>query len=203
MTTVKRKAIFLDKDGTLIPDVPYNVNPSLITLQDGVIEGLQLLKSRGYFFVVISNQAGVARGYFKLEDLEAVKKKLDFLFKEGGIDIEAYYFCPHHPKGSVPEYSIACNCRKPEPGMILKAAKDLDINTQQSWMVGDILNDVEAGNKAGCKTVLLDIGNETEWVDGNFRQPTYTASNFFEAAQFISGDLIETKKEDGEKLGAR
>lgn len=193
MTIVKRKAIFLDKDGTLIPDVPYNVNPDLITLQDGVIKGLQLLKSRGYIFVVISNQAGVARGYFKLEDLEAVKKKLDILFNEEGIEIEAYYFCPHHPLGEVPKYSVACDCRKPEPGMILKAAKELHIETEKSWMIGDILNDVEAGSKAGCKTILLDIGNETEWVEGPSRKPTFIASKFLQAARFISNDPTETK----------
>ena len=183
--TAKRKAIFLDKDGTLIPDVPYNVNPDFISLQKGVVEGLKLLKDHGYVFAVISNQAGVARGYFKFNDLEKVKEKLNLLLNPQGIQIEGYYFCPHHPLGKVPEYSIACSCRKPEPGMILKAARDLEIDTPKSWMIGDILNDVEAGNKAGCKTILLDIGNETEWIDGLFRKPTFVASDFLQAAQFI------------------
>ncbi|HEX8676435.1 MAG TPA: HAD family hydrolase [Segetibacter sp.] len=184
--TAKRKAIFLDKDGTLIPDVPYNVNPDFISLQKGVVEGLKLLKDHGYVFAVISNQAGVARGYFKFDDLEKVKEKLNLLLNQEGIQIEGYYFCPHHPLGKVPEYSIACSCRKPEPGMILKAARDLEIDTQKSWMIGDILNDVEAGNKAGCKTILLDIGNETEWVEGLFRKPTFVAFDFLQAARFIS-----------------
>jgi len=185
--TDKRKAIFLDKDGTLIPDVPYNVNPDLISLQPGVIEGLKLLKDTGYVFAVISNQAGVARGYFKYEDLQKVEDKLNLLLNEEGIQIEKYYFCPHHPLGKVPEYSIACNCRKPEPGMILQAAKDMQVDAAQSWMIGDILNDVEAGNRAGCKTVLLDIGNETEWIEGPFRKPTFVASDFLQAARFICG----------------
>src|SRR3954468_9284166 len=129
----KRKAIFLDKDGTLIPDVPYNVNPDLISLQRGVIEGLKLLKDTGYVFAVISNQAGVARGYFKYEDLQKVEDKLNLLLNKEGIQIETYYFCPHHPLGKVPEYSIACNCRKPEPGMILQAAKDMQVDASQSW----------------------------------------------------------------------
>lgn len=183
--TEKRKAIFLDKDGTLIPDVPYNVNPDLITLQPGVIEGLQLLKDNGYIFIVISNQAGVARGYFKYEKLGNVKDKLNLLLNKEGIQIEGYYFCPHHPLGKVPEYAFACRCRKPEPGMILQAAKDLEIDRDKSWMIGDILNDVEAGNRAGCKTVLLDIGNETEWIEGTFRTPTFAASSFLQAARFI------------------
>ena len=191
--TAKRKAIFLDKDGTLIPDVPYNVNPDFISLQKGVVEGLKLLKDRGYVFAVISNQAGVARGYFKVDDLEKVKEKLSLLLHQEGIQIEGYYFCPHHPLGKVPEYSIACSCRKPEPGMILKAARDLEIDTPKSWMIGDILNDVEAGNKAGCKTILLDIGNETEWVEGLFRKPTFVASDFLQAARFICNVSNDTR----------
>ena len=185
---LKRKAIFLDKDGTLIPDVPYNVNPKLITLQDGVIEGLKLLKEKGYIFTVISNQGGVAKGYFEFKELKGVEKKLNFLLNKEDIDIAAYYFCPHHPNGKIADYSTICDCRKPAPGMIFKAAEDLDINIGKSWMIGDILNDVEAGNKAGCKTVLLDIGNETEWLEGDFRKPDYTAANFLEAARFICNE---------------
>ncbi len=191
--TKKRKAIFLDKDGTLIPDIPYNINPDLIILQPGVVEGLKLLKEEGYIFAVISNQAGVARGYFKYADLEKVEQKLDLLLNKEGIQIEGYYFCPHHPLGVIAEYATACDCRKPEPGMILKAAKDLQIDTEKSWMIGDILNDVEAGNRAGCKTVLLDLGYETEWVKGNFRIPTFVATDFLNAARFICNhhtDLI-------------
>jgi D-glycero-D-manno-heptose 1,7-bisphosphate phosphatase len=183
--TAKRKAVFLDKDGTLIPDVPYNVNPAIITLQYGVIEGLKLLKENGYIFIVISNQAGVARGYFKYNELEKVSEKLDLLFDKEGIQIEGYYFCPHHPLGKVTEYAIDCDCRKPAPGMILRAAKDLQVDTERSWMIGDILNDVEAGNKAGCKSILLNISNETEWIEGNFRTPTFAATDFLQAALYI------------------
>src|SRR5438105_3591841 len=142
----KRKAVFLDKDGTLIPDIPYNVNPDLITLQEGVIEGLQLLQEQEYLLVVISNQAGVARGYFQLDDLKKVRQKIDLLVSEGGIQIDRYYFCPHHPEGRIAEFAHKCECRKPRPGMILKALQELDIDAGNSWMIGDILNDVEAGN---------------------------------------------------------
>lgn len=183
--TAKRKAVFLDKDGTLIPDIPYNVNPDLITLQPGVTEGLKLLKNQGYIFIVISNQAGVARGYFKYNELKKVEDKLNLLLNKEEIRIERYYFCPHHPSGTVTGLAIECNCRKPKPGMILQAATDLDIDPKESWMIGDILNDVEAGNRAGCKTILLDIGNETEWLEGNFRKPAFLASDFLQAARFI------------------
>ena len=199
----KRKAIFLDKDGTLIPDVPYNVDPDLIILQPGVIEGLKLLKEVGYVFIVISNQAGVARGYFKYNELEKVEGKLNLLLNQEEIQIERFYFCPHHPKGKIAEYAITCDCRKPEPGMILKAAKDLQIDTAESWMIGDILNDVEAGNKAGCKTILLDIGNETEWIEGSFRKPTFVASDFLHAARFICDNSNDTSLLNEKKLEAR
>lgn len=198
----ERKAVFLDKDGTLIPDVPYNVNPDLISLEDGVLEGLQLLQKAGYIFIVISNQAGVARGYFQINELEKVKQKIDLLMNVEEIKIERYYFCPHHPEGKIDEYAKFCECRKPKPGMILQAAKDLEISLAHSWMVGDILNDVEAGNSAGCRTVIIDNGNETEWIEGAFRTPTYVAANFLSAARFILDNPSETKELNDKKLAA-
>jgi D,D-heptose 1,7-bisphosphate phosphatase len=196
----KRKAVFLDKDGTIIPDIPYNVDPELITLADGVIEGMKLLKAEEYIFVVISNQAGVAKGLFELDKLEKVKHKLDLLFFSNGIKIESYYFCPHHPIGIIQKYAIECKCRKPAPGMILQAANDLQINVSASWMIGDILNDVEAGNRAGCRTCLIDNGNETEWVKGPFRTPTFISANFLEAAKHICKASIQTPTLNDEKL---
>lgn len=198
----KKKAIFLDKDGTIIPDIPYNVNPDLITLNNGVIEGLKLLKERDYTFVVVSNQAGVARGYFKYDELSKVQQKLDSMFAEEGIQIDAYYFCPHHTEGKIAEYAVKCNCRKPEPGMILKAAEELQIDVRQSWMIGDILNDVEAGNKAGSRTILIDNGNETEWIKGSFREPTHVAKDFLNAADFIYNNPFEPYELNDKKLAA-
>lgn len=198
----ERKAVFLDKDGTLIPDVPYNVNPELIVLEDGVVEGLKLLQKAGYVLVVISNQAGVARGYFHIDELKKVKQKIDLLLNQEGIEIEKYYFCPHHIQGKVAEYTKACECRKPGPGMILQAARDLEISTEQSWMIGDILNDVEAGNRAGCRTIILNNRNETEWVEGAYRTPTFKATNFLSAAQFILNNPFDNQLLNDKKLAA-
>ncbi|MCW3080074.1 HAD family hydrolase [Segetibacter sp.] len=198
----ERKVVFLDKDGTLIPDVPYNVNPDLVSLEPGVVEGLKLLKKEGYIFVVISNQAGVARGYFQINELEKVKQKIDLLLNTKGIEIEKYYFCPHHTDGKVQEYTLACECRKPKPGMILQATKDLEISVVQSWMIGDILHDAEAGNRAGCRSIVINNGNETEWVEGPFRTPTYIAENFLDAAKFICANSHETKELNDTKLAA-
>lgn len=180
------KAIFIDKDGTLIPDIPYNVNSDLITLNEGVIEGLKLLKAQGYIFIMISNQSGVARGYFKETDLIDVKNKVQDLLSADDIQFEDFYWSLNHPQGTVEKYAITCNFRKPKPGMILQAAEEHQIDLKNSWMIGDILNDVEAGKRAGCQTVLIDNGNETEWIAGEFRTPDYKAKNFFQAAAFIT-----------------
>ncbi|MFQ4144075.1 HAD family hydrolase [Chlorogloeopsis sp. ULAP02] len=183
------KAVFLDKDGTLIEDVPYNVSPDLIELTQGAIEALQLLQAHEYKLIVISNQSGVARGYFPESGLVGVKEHLFKLFSEQGVTLDGFYYCPHHPDGVVSEYAITCDCRKPEPGLILRAACEHNIDLQNSWFIGDILNDVEAGNRVGCKTILIDNGNETEWLLSGMRIPHYTVADLITAAQVIIRNL--------------
>lgn len=182
---MKNKAIFLDKDGTLIPDIPYNVDLKLITLQADAIEGLKRLQAAGYLFIVVSNQSGVARGIFEENMLEGVEQRIRQMLSAHGIELTAFYYCPHHPEGVVPGLNTDCNCRKPEPGMLFTAAEEHHIDLGASWMIGDILNDVEAGNRAGCSTVLIDNGNETEWVSGHHRVPTVIAKSIDEAAILI------------------
>lgn len=180
-----RKAVFLDKDGTLIVDVPYNINPALMVLSDHCLTGLARLQNEGYLLVVVSNQAGVARGYFAEPALKAVEQRLKEMLAAAGIHLSGFYYCPHHPDGTVKSLAIQCDCRKPAPGMLLKAAADLHIDLKASWMMGDILNDVEAGNRAGCKSILIDNGNETEWELNEFREPSIKVGNIDEAADHI------------------
>lgn len=180
-----KKAIFLDKDGTLIPDIPYNVDPGLITLEANTVYGLQQLQEAGYLFIIISNQSGVARGFFTEDKLQNVEEKIAQIFSDNELLLSGFYYCPHHPDGIVPGYNIQCDCRKPEPGMLIKAAEELGIDLNRSWMIGDILNDVEAGNRAGCKTVLIDNGNETEWLTGDYREPALICKTINEAATKI------------------
>ncbi|MBZ2208446.1 D-glycero-alpha-D-manno-heptose-1,7-bisphosphate 7-phosphatase [Massilia soli] len=180
------KAIFLDKDGTLIDDLPYNVEQRRITLCAGAGAGLRLLARLDYRLFVVTNQDGVAHGYFSDEDVEGVAHRLaDLLFRER-LPLEGFYYCPHHPDGSVAPYARECNCRKPRPGMLLQAAHDHDIDLRASWMIGDILHDVEAGNRAGCRTLLIDNGNETEWRLGPKRIPTRMAPDLYAAAVLIA-----------------
>jgi D-glycero-D-manno-heptose 1,7-bisphosphate phosphatase len=182
----KNKAIFIDKDGTLIPDVPYNVDPSKIRLVDGAAIGLRKLKELGYMLIVISNQSGVAHGYFPENALRIVEHKLQLELQSEGIQFDAMYFCPHHPAGIIDAFVKDCDCRKPKPGMLFNAAKDFQIDLSQSWMIGDILNDVEAGNKAGCSTILINNGNETEWKISIDRLPTCVVSSIHEGLQYIA-----------------
>lgn len=180
-----RKAIFLDKDGTLIPDIPYNVDPDKVFFVDGVIDALQRFKRYGYTLIMVTNQSGIAKGLFSIEALSDLFASLQRRLSMDNAAMDVIYFCPHSPCGIVDKYTLDCNCRKPKPGMILKAAAAWDIDLDQSWMIGDILNDVEAGSRAGCSTILIDNGNETEWLAGAYRNPTHKVKSFSEAANVI------------------
>lgn len=188
------KAVFLDKDGTLIEDVPYNVNPDLMELTSGAIEGLRSLHTSGYKLIIISNQSGVARGYFPEESLVEVAARSRQMLAEIGVPLADFYYCPHHPEGTIPSYTINCSCRKPEPGLIFRAAKEHNIDLANSWFIGDILNDVEAGRRAGCKTVLINNGNETEWILSPLRLPHYIATDLTDAARIIQVSVASNKE---------
>jgi D-glycero-D-manno-heptose 1,7-bisphosphate phosphatase len=179
------KAVFLDKDGTLIPDIPYNANPALISLMPGACEGLKALQAAEYQLIVVSNQSGVALGYFTESDLGQVSQRLWDLLAESEIYPIAFYYCPHAIEGKILPYARACTCRKPQPGLLLRAARDLDISLPDSWMIGDILNDVEAGHRAKCRAILVDNGNETEWKMNEWRKPDFIVKDLREAAATI------------------
>ncbi len=194
------KAVFLDKDGTLVKDVPYNVDPARIELMPGAAQGLRMLQNAGYRLIIVSNQSGVARGYFAEQALVPVEERLRGLLGDAGVSLDGFYYCPHHPQGSVAQYTLSCLCRKPAPGLLLQAAQELDLTLHSSWMIGDILDDVEAGRRAGCRTILLDNGNETEWVLSPLRQPDHIAREFIQAAYIIlDQDRLLEDKRDGTK----
>lgn len=179
------RAVFLDKDGTLVEDVPYNVDPALLRLTPGAGEGLRLLAEAGYRLVVVSNQSGVARGRFAEAALAGVWTRLRELAAEAGAELDGFRYCPHHPQGAVPVYAVACGCRKPSPGLLLAAAEEEGLDLAASWVVGDILDDVEAGRRAGCRTVLVDRGGETEWRRSPLRTPDRVVGDLREAALAI------------------
>lgn len=172
------KAVFIDKDGTLIKDVPYNVDLRLIEFEDYVFESLRRIQKQGYYLIIISNQPGIALGYFNETELEKVAKKIEKGLLEQSVALNGFYYCPHSAESQ-------CMCRKPRPGLLFKAAKDMQIDLSASWMIGDILHDVEAGKRSGAKTILLDRGNETEWLYNECRKPDFLVKNFKEATDVI------------------
>ena len=181
----RKAAVFIDKDGTLIEDMPYNVDPQRMRFAPGACEALAEFACSPFRLIVISNQSGVALGRFEIGALKDVEAKLHEMFASCGATLDGVYWCPHHPEGSVAGYSQACDCRKPAPGMLLRAAHEHDIDLHASWFVGDILDDVEAGNLAGCKTILLDNGHETIWRRSQSRTPTACARDLHRAALMI------------------
>ena len=180
-----RRAVFLDKDGTLIDNVPYNVNPLCVTLARDAGRALRALKEHGFLLVVVSNQPGVALARFSLQSLGRVERRIQELLAPSAVEIDAFYYCPHLPQAPNVRYAVRCLCRKPQPGLLRQAAREWQIDLTQSWLVGDILDDVEAGNRAGCRTVLVHNGNETEWRLGEHRQPHYLVNTLYQAARFI------------------
>lgn len=178
-------AVFLDKDGTLIEDVPYNVELDRIRLLPGVVEGLRRLQSAGFELIAVTNQSGVALGRFVESKLQEVHSELARLLGQGDVQLRGFYYCPHHPDGVIERYRQRCDCRKPNPGLLRRAAQELDLDLKNSWMIGDILNDVEAGRRSGCRTILLDNGGETEWTGGADRRPDFIVREFRQAAEVI------------------
>ena len=181
--------VFIDKDGTLVENVPYNVDPALIRLAPGAERAIPRLAVAGCTLAVVSNQPGVALGRFPESALELVHDRLRELIAELGAKLAGFYYCPHHPDGVVPEYSVHCQCRKPAPGLIERAARDAGASPSGAWLVGDILDDIEAGSRAGCTTILVDNGNETEWMLTPRRRPDYIVRDLDEAADFITSSL--------------
>lgn len=198
------KAVFLDKDGTLIPDIPYNADPGLITLSAHAVTGLKRLMKAGYLLIVISNQPGMAFGYIKKEQIIAVRQKIDELLNLHGVSLSGFYYCPHHAHGIVKELSIACDCRKPKAGLLIEAAKTHHIDLSGSWMIGDILDDIEAGNRAECKTILINNGNETIWKMNDQRTPDCIVKDINHAADYIlENDKYRNKKNLQDELNGK
>lgn len=157
----KQKAIFLDRDGTINKYVGFLRNINQFELIDGVSEAIKKINASGYLAIVVTNQPVIARGEVSFEELEEIHRKMETLLGEKGAYLDSIYYCPHHPhkgyEGERPELKIDCKCRKPKPGMLVKAAQDFNIDLSQSWMVGDGENDIKAGQNAGCRTALIGI----------------------------------------------
>jgi D-glycero-D-manno-heptose 1,7-bisphosphate phosphatase len=178
------RALFLDRDGTLVHARHYPSRPEELVLYDGVGLQLRLLQQAGFRLVLITNQSGIARGFFTEADLGRMHEHLARELARFGVRLDGVYFCPHHPDGAVRELAMACECRKPRPGMLLRAAAEMEVDLRRSWFVGDILDDAEAGNRAGCRTVLVDLGTEASPMNP-MRQPDFVARDTGHALRIV------------------
>lgn len=159
----KQKAVFLDRDGTINRYVGFLRDIEQFELLPGVAEAIRHINASGYLAIVVTNQPVIARGEVTREELQEIHNKMETILGAEGAYLDAIYYCPHHPhkgyEGEIPELKIECSCRKPKPGMLLKAAEDLNIDLAESWMIGDGENDIRAGKSAGCKTALIGEGD--------------------------------------------
>ena len=183
----KQRAVFIDRDGTINKYVGFLTDIEDFELIDGVTDAIKKINSSGYLAIVVTNQPVVARGEVSFSELDQIHNKMETLLGKEGAYLDAIYYCPHHPhkgyEGEVEELKIDCECRKPKPGMLLKAAGDFNIDLTRSWMIGDGENDIKAGNAAGCRTILIG--------DSNFGQDI-SAQNLYDAVNKCM-DISEAK----------
>lgn len=185
-------AIFLDRDGVLIEDVDLLTNPSDIRILDGVPQALRSLKEAGFLLIVISNQTVAARGLVTEQEVYAIHAKVECLLEQAGAPrLDGFYFCPHHPKATLPAYRVACECRKPRPGLLLCAGREHNLDLDSSFAVGDRITDIIAGTRAGCRTVLVQTGKheappiETAEPLDESVQPDHVCADLKAAAEWI------------------
>lgn len=187
---MKRRAVFIDRDGTLSEEVGYINHPSRFLLFPYAAGAVKLLNDHEWLAVIITNQAGVARGYFDEAMIQTVHDNLKRDLQFAGARIDGIYYCAHHPSVGEPPYRQDCDCRKPKPGLIKRAATDLNIDVQQSWMIGDRYSDIELARNAGVRSALVLSGyGRGEWESQRSswqHQPDLIAENLFEAIVSIT-----------------
>lgn len=183
-----QKAVFLDRDGVIIQQVDFLIKPKQLKLLPNVGKVIKLLNHFGFLVVVITNQPVVARGLIKPEGIDKIHTVLINRLKKQGAKIDAVYFCPHHPNANVKKYRLRCRCRKPGIGLIIKAAKDFNINLKKSFMVGDALIDIVAGKRAGLTNILVKTGPGHSRLDKLYQKnfkPDFIAKNLNEIIRII------------------
>ena len=201
-------AIFLDRDGTLIEEVGYLHRLEDIRIYPEAFEAVKKINQSGAQAIVITNQSGIARGLITQEDLERLHRQINDAFRQKGARLDAYYHCPHHPTEGTGKHTRTCDCRKPQPGLLLRAAQELQLDLEASHMIGDTLRDIEAGHRAGCQSILVKTGygqeellllNEEQASGSSSINPVqrsdHVSTNILEAVNWILEHNLEERSE--------
>ena len=185
-----KPAVFLDRDGTILDELGYVTPASTIHVYPWSADSIRLLKRAGYAVVIITNQGGIGLGLYDHDFVKTTHDSLTKQFGDAGAEIDAWYYCPHHPEAVVEEYRVVCDCRKPAVGMLRDASRDLDLDLAASWVVGDQWRDVQLAHAAGCRSVLLRTGHgsaqEAAWPK-DVAPPTVTCDDLIAAVSAILG----------------
>lgn len=183
----KNRAVFLDRDGTVVVGVPYLSNVDQVKLNNNAAKGIKKFNESGYLVIIITNQSGVARGYFGEKRLMEINRELENQLLDKGAKIDAIFYCPHMPENEITDGSKPCQCRKPKPKMLLDASEEYTIDLHESIMVGDTPGDIIAGQLAGCKTALIDKGKEFYDFerDIDIVKPDFIVKDLLEVAKLL------------------
>lgn len=193
---MESKAIFLDRDGVInelvyhqeqeVLDSPFTINQ--FRLISGVPEAIELIHEAGYLAIVISNQPGIAKGHMSLKTFDNIKHKMRIELEKAGVCLDGEYYCLHHPEAKIKQYRVKCDCRKPHPGLFFKANEEMNIDLNQSWMVGDNLSDIQAGKSAGCRTILLGKMKceICRLIEDRQIAPDHISPNLLEATRYLA-----------------
>ena len=194
------RAVFLDRDGTIIEDVGYIGERSRVRFLPGASQAIKSLNENGFGVIVVTNQSGVARGYFTEEMVQELNRYIREALAEQGAHIDMFYYCPHHIDGVIAEYRRECYCRKPNPGMIEVAVGDFGINLEDSFVIGDKASDIEAGHRAGCRTVLLTGADPPDTKEEIIMMADHVTPDLYRAVEWLvklgcpEGGVGEIKK---------
>ena len=188
------RIVFLDRDGTINKEVEYLHRPEDLVILPGVPAALRRLKENGFHLVVVTNQAGIARGYYKESDVKALHEYMNRLLRKDGVEIDHFFYCPHHPVHGVGAYKQACHCRKPETGMFEMAEAYYHVDKSHSYMIGDKLLDTEAGNRYGVSTILLSTGYGKELCEGLTEKEKKEAFDAYEEDMEAAAEWILKKE---------
>ena len=182
---MKKKAIFLDRDGVINKDKRYVYKIKEFEFEKNSLRGLKSIDYGKYLVFIVCNQAGIAKAYYSKKDFKKLDRWLNKFLNKKGIKITKTYYCPHFPEANVVQYKKKCNCRKPKTGLLLRAQKEFNINLKESYLIGDKTSDILAGKRAGCKTILVKTGYGGK--DKLFLvKPDFTAKDLFEAVTIIN-----------------